>query len=162
MNIIDRLKTISLFADIRDDDEMLTKICTIIKKENFKAGACIIKEGEIGDKMYILNRGSVKIEKQTIYNDSFVVDILHDDMNIFFGEIALMDNDFRSASVVAFTDTECFVIKKGDFEKLCRENPEIGYYIIKEIAKSLSLKFRKINQDNVNLINAIIRDENDS
>lgn len=159
MNIIERLKRISIFSDIRDNDKILEKISRIIKTENYKSGECIIIEGEVGDKMYILNKGSVKIEKKTLYNDSFVVDILYENMNVFFGEIALMDNDLRSATVAAVTDTECYVIKKDDFEILCRENPEIGYYIIKEIAKSLALKFRKINQDNVNLINAIISDE---
>lgn len=159
MNIIERLKGISIFADIRDNEKILEKISRIIKTESYKSGECIIVEGEVGDKMYILNKGSVKIEKKTLYNDSFVVDILYENMNVFFGEIALMDNDFRSATVAAVTDTECYVIKKDDFENLCSENPEIGYYIIKEIAKSLALKFRKINQDNVNLINAIISDE---
>ncbi len=161
MNIIERLKTISIFSDIKDNDSMLEKISGIITTENYKSGDCIIIEGEVGDKMYILNKGSVKIEKKTLYNDSFVVDILHDNMNVFFGEIALMDNDFRSATVAVVTDTECYVIKKDDFEKLCSENPEIGYFIIKQIAKSLALKFRKINSDNVNLINAIISDENE-
>ncbi len=161
MNIIERLKTISIFSDIKDNSLILEKISSIIKTENYKTGESIIIEGEVGDKMYILNKGSVKIEKKTLYKDSFVVDILYDNMNVFFGEIALMDNDLRSATVVALTDTECYIIKKDDFENLCTEKPEIGYYIIKEIAKSLALKFRKINQDNVNLINAIISDEND-
>jgi CRP-like cAMP-binding protein len=161
MNIIERLKTISLFSGIKNNDDMLAKISGIIKKENYKEGSCIIREDEVGDKMYILNKGTVKIEKNTLYKDSFVIDILRDDMNVFFGEIALMDNELRSASVISVTETECFVIKKCDFEKFCSDNPGIGYYIIKEIAKSLSLKFRKINQDNVNLINAIICDENE-
>ncbi len=162
MNIIERLKTISLFSEIKNNDTALKKIGNIIRKENIAAGSCIIKEGEVGDKMYILNKGTVKIEKKTLANDSFTVDILHDNMNIFFGEIALMDNDLRSASVIAVNDCECYVINKDDFDKLCKNNPEIGYYIIKEIAVSLSSKFRKITQDNVNLIDAIIRDDNEN
>jgi CRP/FNR family transcriptional regulator, cyclic AMP receptor protein len=108
--------------------------------------------------MYILNSGSVKVEKFTLDKEKFTVVNLKDDMNVFFGEVALMDNDLRSASVYAITAIECFVIKKEDFEKLCDDNNTIGYYITKEIAKSLSLRLRRVTMDNVNLIAALIND----
>jgi len=161
-SVIKRLKGISIFAEIKNKKNSLEQLSRIIKIEKFKPNSYIIKEGEYGDSMYILNKGTVNIVKKTLSNDSFVVDILHENRNVFFGEIALMDNELRSASVIARTPTECYVIKKKDFEKLCKNNPELGYYIIKEIAKSLSARLRKLSQDNVNLITAIIGNEKDS
>lgn len=158
-NIIKRLKGISIFAEIKNKKDFLEHLSSIIKIENFKANSYIIKEGEYGDKMYILNKGTVNVVKKTISNDSFVMDILQENRNVFFGEIALMDNELRSASVIAQTPTECYVIKKKDFEKLCKSNPELGYYIIKQIAKSLSARLRKLSQDNVSLITAVIGNE---
>ncbi len=158
-DIIIRLQKISLFSSIKNNEDALNKIAKIIKIENFSQSNTIIKEGDIGDKMYILNRGEVKIEKKTLSNDQFTVVILKQDQNVFFGEIALMDNDLRSASVIAMTDIECYTIKKDDFEDLCKNNPEIGYHIIKEMAKSLSVRIRKATLDNANLIEALVSDE---
>jgi len=140
MKIIDRLGNLSLFSRFKNDETLLLKIAEIIFTENFQAGKYIIKEGDTGDKMYILNKGTVKIEKKTLAGDKFTVVVLKDFMNIFFGELALMDNDVRSASVLAETDCECYVIKKDDFEKFCDENPFVGYHITKEIAKSMSAR----------------------
>jgi CRP-like cAMP-binding protein len=80
-------------------------------------------------------------------------------MNIFFGEVALMDNDVRSASVFALTPVECFSIRKTDFERVCESEPRIGYYVIKEIVKSLTRHLRKTTQDSVNLISALLNEE---
>jgi CRP/FNR family transcriptional regulator, cyclic AMP receptor protein len=158
--IVSKLGKISIFSGIFNKKNDLEKIAAIIKIEHFKAGSFIIVEGEYGDKMYVLNKGEVRIEKKTLSNDRFTVISLKDDMNVCFGEIALMDNDLRSASVLALKETECFVITKKDFEKLCESNPEIGYLIIREIAKSLSIRLRKATLDNVNLIAALLNDEN--
>ncbi len=160
MNIIERIENVSLFTCIKEDKEALQKIADIIKTEKYPANTYIIKEGETGDKMFILNKGKVRVEKSTLSNDNFTVVNLNDDMNAFFGDIALMDNDVRSASVYTVTDTECYVIKKDDFDKLCESNYKIGYYIIKEIAKSLSTNLRKMTVDRANLIHALVSDDN--
>lgn len=158
-NVIERLKKISLFNAIKDNDEILKKVATIIKVEKFPANSYIIKEGQEGDKMYILNKGSARVEKNTLSKDKFIVSNLRDDMNIFFGEVSLMDNDLRSASIYTITDAECFIITKDDFDKFCEENPHIGYHITKEIAKLLSSRLRRISGDNMILIEALVKGE---
>ena len=161
LEVIERLKKISLFTHIKRDKAKLKKIATIIKKEKFLAGKYIIVEGEVGDKMFILNKGIVRIEKQTLAEDKFTIVNLKSDMNIFFGEQALMDNDTRSASILAVTDVECYTVKQDRFEKLCNNNKDIGYCMVKEIAKILSTRLRKANIDNIILIEALVSgDEN--
>jgi CRP/FNR family transcriptional regulator, cyclic AMP receptor protein len=159
---VKRLETISIFAAFKNDRPTLDKIAAIMRVEHFPQDAYIIKEGDDGDVMYILNKGTVRIEKKTLANDKFTVVNLRDDMNIFFGEVALMDNDVRSASVYAITPVECFSIRKSDFERVADADPRIGYYVIKEIVKSLSGRLRKTTQDSVNLIAALISDESES
>jgi CRP/FNR family transcriptional regulator, cyclic AMP receptor protein len=156
MDTLSRLQTISLFSALKQDRERLEKIADLIKVEEFPPDTCIIKEGETGDTMYILNKGSVRVEKQTLSEDKFTVINLEDTMNIFFGEVALMDNDVRSASVFTITDVECFVLKKNDFEQLCEADPRIGYHVVKEIVKSLSSRLRKTTLDSVHLIAALV------
>jgi glutaminase len=77
-------------------------------------------------------------------------------MNIFFGEQALMDADQRSATVVAETDCECFVVKKEDFEALGGKNCHIGLVVTREIAKIISQRLRKANQDIITLFSALV------
>lgn len=155
MDIKERLKKISLFKAIKNEEESLLKIKDIIVEKQYPQDSFIIKEGEIGDCMYILNKGKISIEKKTLMGDTFSLAKLSEEQNFYFGEQALLDNDSRSASVRAITDTKCFMIKKDDFNKFCEENPYIGYLIIKDIAISLAAKLRKTTDDNLTLINAL-------
>jgi len=157
--IINRLERISLFKNLQDEPAALENIAALIQAQSFKPAACIIREGENGNAMYILNRGTVRVEKNTVSGDRFTVANLKDDMNVFFGEMALMDSDVRSASVFTVTDVECFVIQKDDFERLCESNPKIGFYVVREIAKSLASRLRKTTADSAALIAALIYDD---
>lgn len=157
MPVISRLQQVSLFKELKDNEGALKKIESIITVRNFSKGSKIIKEGDQGDEMFILNAGKVSIEKKTLQDESYTVVALSEEMNVFFGEQALMDNDFRSATVVTETDCECYVIKKTDFDKLGNENPNIGLLITREIAKILSGRLRKTNQDVITLFEALVK-----
>ena len=158
MDMMQKLKTIHLFSKLKNDEDSLKKISGIITVEKISSGKYIINEGEIGNKMYILYSGVVRVEGKTISNDKFTMAKFQN--NFIFGESALMDNEVRSASIFAETDCECYVIKNDDFERLCEENPHIGYKIIKEIARSLITRLKKTNLDKLNLIYALIGDDN--
>jgi CRP/FNR family transcriptional regulator, cyclic AMP receptor protein len=158
-SVINRLERISLFAHLKTDKTALEKIAALIKTRAFPPKSFIIHEGENGNAMYILNRGAVRVEKKTLSKDKFTVVNLMDDMNVFFGEMALMDDDVRSASVYAVTPVECYEIRKADFERLCEANPRIGYYVCREIAKSLAGRLRKTTSDSATLIAALIHDD---
>lgn len=158
MPIISRLQQVSLFKDIKDDRGALQKIENIISVRNFSKGHKIITEGEQGNEMFILNKGRVRIEKNTLQNESYTVVSLSEEMNVFFGEQALMDNDFRSATVLAETDCECYVLTKTDFDALGNESPRIGLVITREIAKILSGRLRKSNQDVITIFEALVKE----
>ncbi len=161
MSISAKLKQISIFLPLQDDEEKIAKLEEIISQKHFEAKKYIIKEGEIGNKMFILNKGTVLIEKKTALGDSFPVVKLSDDMNAFFGELALLDDDLRSASVYTLTEVECFVIEKNEFDLFCHNYPEIGFLIIREIAKSLARKLRSTTHDNMYLIGALCNEDSD-
>ncbi|MFH1539605.1 MAG: cyclic nucleotide-binding domain-containing protein, partial [bacterium] len=116
--IKEKIKNISLFKRFKDDEKSIKEIVKLITVKDFPKESHIIREGDRGDEMYILNKGGVRIEKTTMDDDTYTVVKLEDFMNVFFGEMALIDDDVRSASVLADTDCECFVIKKSDFQKL--------------------------------------------
>jgi len=157
MDIIQKLQAIQFFAKLKDDVESLKKIVSIIKIEKFQEGNYIINEGEIGSKMYILYSGVIRVEGKTVSRDKFTIAKFQNTFT--FGESALMDNEVRSASIFAEKDCECYVIQNTDFDNLCKENPKIGYIIIKEIAKSLISRLRNTTMDKLNLISALISDD---
>lgn len=158
MDITNKLKHIALFRSIKHKEAFLEKLGTIVEEKSFAEGTYIIKEGEVGTSMFILGKGTIRIERTTLMGDTFTLAKHSEDKNVFFGELALLDNDVRSASVYAVTNTVCYSIEKDAFTQFCEDNPHIGYAIIKDIAVSLAAKLRKTTNDNLTLINALCSD----
>lgn len=152
----DKLKHISLFEGLKDDPEAIARIADIINIKEFLKGSHIIREGDKGDEMFILSEGSVRVEKTTMHDDTYTVVKLEASQNVFFGEMALIDNDVRSASVTADTYCQCYLISKEDFQKLAEENHTIGYFVNKEIATILSRRLRKSDADTITLFEALV------
>ena len=157
-NVNERLKKISIFSGIADDDEAIGRIATLFYTKTFSPDTPIIKEGDPGNEMFILNKGTVRIEKNTLEKESYTVVKLSDEMNIFFGEQALIDEDVRSASVIAENNCECFILNKDNLDQLSENHPDICVYIYKEIAKIISSRLRKSNQDTITLFEALVQE----
>jgi len=156
--VFERIKKIDLFTDFLKDEERLAIVCSRFKTEKFKKGQEIIKEGELGDKLYILNKGTVRILKNTVSDEKYTVTLLMSDANIFFGEMALIDSDRRSATVVAESNCEVYSLDRKSFMKLCEKDPLMGYKITLHIAKRLALSLRKMNTDVITLFEALVNE----
>ncbi|MBW1740860.1 MAG: cyclic nucleotide-binding domain-containing protein [Deltaproteobacteria bacterium] len=155
-SIIAKLRKIELFQCIKDDDERLAKLAGIVSVRHCKAGHRVITEGEEGSEFYILNKGTVGILKRTLDNDVFTIDTLTDKEDVFFGELALMDEELRSASVAADTDCEFLVINRDDFNRLGEEDPLLGLLVTRAIGRALSKRLRKTNEDLIILFEALV------
>jgi CRP-like cAMP-binding protein len=82
----------------------------------------IIKQGDPGDAFYLIASGKVSVWKKKTMGKSKVADLSQDQ---FFGEMALMSNEPRNATVVAEDVSELFVLQRYDFEKILLKNPLI-------------------------------------
>jgi CRP/FNR family cyclic AMP-dependent transcriptional regulator len=156
--VVERLKRIALFSDLTRDEEVLTKIAKACSTSRVKKGTQIIKEGDIGDSLYIIQKGKVQIIKRTLQNQPYTVVILKESENVFFGELALIDQDKRSATVIAESDCELIVLRRRDFLRFCESAPKAGFLITMQIAKKLSGSLRKMNQDVIILFEALVRE----
>lgn len=156
--IIDRIRRIPIFQDISDDTVRLNKIADKLKVQKHKAGSAIITEGEEGDTLYILNSGSVRILRNTLSKEQFALVNLNADQNIFFGEIALIDDDKRSATVIALTDCETLTMTKKEFLDLCEEDTYIGFKITFQLALRLGASLRKSNRDLMTMYQALVEE----
>ncbi|MBN2657501.1 MAG: cyclic nucleotide-binding domain-containing protein [Spirochaetales bacterium] len=156
--IIDKLKKIPLFADICENDGYMNEVSRICTIRKFKKDEKIIVEGDIGSEMFIVYDGAVEIIKRSRAGDDFTVVKLKAEYNVFFGEMALIDDDKRSATVLALEDSVFIVMDKDDFEKLGNRKPEIGLPITRVILKTVASRLRKTNEDLLTLFDALVNE----
>ena len=154
--ILDKLRQIPLFEALRHDDDLLRKLRGICKRKRFSRGQTIIEENDVGEEMFIVYSGAVEIRKQTRAGDDYTVVILKAEYNVFFGELALVDDDKRSATVSATEDSEFLVINKRDFVKLGDADPRIGLPITRAIAQILASRLRKTTGDMLTIFDALV------
>ncbi|OHD63035.1 MAG: hypothetical protein A2176_09455 [Spirochaetes bacterium RBG_13_51_14] len=157
--ILDKLKQVSFFSMFEKDDEIIARIAGMCARRFYRAGRYIIREGDIGDELFIILSGEIDIMKSTLQNEQYTVTTLNADQGgINVGEIALIDKDRRSASVLAKTDCECLVINRDDFIKFGDENPQAGLAITRAIASQLCGNLRKSNTDIITLFSALVEE----
>jgi|SRR5688572_9710219 len=128
------LKSVSIFKDT--PEHILADLAPLMEEEEFEQNAVIFKEGEIGDSMYIIHQGEVKIHK----GDTGLA-ILKD--KEVFGELALLDAEVRSASVTANTDCVLFRIEQEPFYELIDNRPEVARGFIKILCQRLRAQNEK-------------------
>ncbi len=140
------LRNVPIFSDI--DENELIQIARVGVRKKYKRGNVILLEEEIGAALFVIISGKVKIIRSDEDGREVILSILGE--NDFFGEMALLDGLARSASVVAITKSELFMIHRRDFLKLLNDYPAVGISLLKELTmrlrkadtqiKSLSLK----------------------
>lgn len=157
--VLPKLVKIPLFEAFNPENEEDKRILKIVYEnlsvEKFKAGQAIIKEGEAGDVFYILYSGEVLITRETPAGDIIALATLNSEMNIFFGEMAIISNDVRSATVTAKTECSTLVLSGKIFLDLCEKEPVLGYRALLVLAKRLTKTVRDVNKDKAILYEAL-------
>jgi CRP/FNR family cyclic AMP-dependent transcriptional regulator len=156
--ILDKLKHIPFFKTIRDNDEYMSLVMGIIDIKHKSKGEHIIREGEIGSDLFILYEGEVEIRKKTRAGDDYTVMILKAEENVFFGEMALIDDEKRSATVIARKDSTLLVISKTDFLALGDSHPQICLPVTRAISEILASRLRKTTGDMLTIFDALVNE----
>ena len=107
--------------------------------ENFKSGDYILRQGEDGDRAYLILTGSVEVLVGEGAGEKVVAKL---GPGAVFGEMSLLAPGPRSATVRATADTECTVTSYDDFMSSIRDNPEQAI----EFMKTLVLRLRTMNE----------------
>ncbi|HGY56756.1 MAG TPA: cyclic nucleotide-binding domain-containing protein [Caldithrix abyssi] len=118
---LQNLKKIPLFFDAAN--KVLALIAERLETVRYSKGETIIREGDPGDAFYIILRGKVRISAAIDENDEIILSYLSD--GDYFGEMALLTDDVRSATVTAEEDLELLKLQKEDFKQLVSSNAEI-------------------------------------
>jgi CRP/FNR family cyclic AMP-dependent transcriptional regulator len=136
----------------------MTRLLSIIKIRKYQEGKHVIREGEIGSELFIVYKGGVEIRKKTRDGDDYTVIILRAEDNAFFGEMALIDDDKRSATVLTLENSIFLVISKEDFITLGDQFPAIGLPITRAISRILAGRLRKTTQDMLTIFDALVNE----
>jgi CRP-like cAMP-binding protein len=157
----DRLKTAPILRDL--DEEELKRFLAICRRHQVLRGNPLVKEGEIGDTMYILMEGAVEISKSLVMKmgredfqdrDKILTKLSAEDHAVF-GEVSLFEEGKRTATVAALSDCTLLEIRRDDFLSLAEGNPRIGYKITRNITQILCSRLRKADEDTVKLTTAL-------
>lgn len=126
------------FFNALDDNEVrdLAQYC---HKQHFDTGEIIFEEGAVAEKFYIVLKGSVEIWKDYSQKERDLLAVTHKEK--LFGEMALIDDLPRSATVVAREPTDVLFIFRDDFLEILKQNSMIGISIL----RSISSMVRKSN-----------------
>lgn len=115
------------------------EVMTHAEKCTFEPGMAIIKEGNVGSHMYIIIHGEAAVTKQGRSGDVELARLGPADS---FGEMALADNETRSASVVALGP--CVLVRIND--QAVNSRPEIGVKIYRNLTRVLSSRLRSADE----------------
>ena len=126
------LKTVDLFQNI--PGELLSQVSQISKARNFAKDQTVFKEGDSGDSMFIVIKGRVAITK----GDKEIASL---EKGASLGEMALLDNEERSANAIAKEDSVLLKINQDVFYELMESNADI----MKQIIKLLTSRIRNVN-----------------
>ncbi|MEW5855501.1 MAG: cyclic nucleotide-binding domain-containing protein [Myxococcota bacterium] len=128
------LKGVDLFSAIPGED--LSQIAQIADEVELDLGETIFKEGDLGDSLYLIVSGKVRIHR----GDTEIAVLGERQV---FGEMALLDSEPRSASVTALTDVTLLRIHQEDFADILAEKSEIAQGIIKVLTRRLRGQIKK-------------------
>ena len=115
------LRQVSIFSTL--PDEILDVLSNKVELVSFKKGEVIIKEGDDGDCLYLIRSGFVKVSKGPLDHEK-ILTYLRD--GSYFGEMALVRDEKRTANIVAMTEIEAVRIDQKDFQDILSEYPEVA------------------------------------
>ncbi len=124
-------------------DEEIERIRGFFKLKEYVPEDIIFGEGEKGDALFIIKKGHVQVSKR-IDNDEIILSEFSD--GSFFGEIALLDEGSRSATVKALRTSEIYILMRDDFLSMVSHEPVITNKVLLSLGEILCDRIRRANE----------------
>jgi CRP-like cAMP-binding protein len=122
--------------------EELEQIVSYFEIVHYSAGTTVFTEGDPGDFIGFIVSGKLEVKKQTEFKGKQIVLALLS-KGSFVGELSLVDEYPRSASVVAPEDTDLVILRRGALDTLMQKFPYTGIKILKGLNRILAIRLRK-------------------
>jgi CRP/FNR family transcriptional regulator, cyclic AMP receptor protein len=124
----EQVKRVPIFADLEGKE--LDEITSSFKERTFSAGETIATQGQGGVGFFIIDEGEAKVMR----GDQEVARLGPGD---YFGELALIDEGTRTATLVADSDMTCYGLTSWEFRPLVESNSQIAWKLLQALAKQL-------------------------
>lgn len=111
------------------------------KVKTYEPGEYVVKERDPASALYIMLRGRVQVEHEVDGRTEVLTEIVP---YAFFGEVALLDNTHRTASVRAVEQTDCLLLLAWEFTALVKEYPELADVVLRELVHRLHRKEHQV------------------
>lgn len=156
--VVERLSAVDIFAPLTAEE--LSRLATASESRTYTQGEPIIRTGEAGDSMFVVNRGAVEVRVASADGKMRAVATL--DEGDFFGEMALFTGEPRAANVVATEETEVLEIGHQAMKQLFDSNPDLVEslsHIIEERRVDLNATAarRSLSEESSSLLSSIKR-----
>ena len=127
------IKNIPIFAGLTDND--VENLITHSEKRKYPRGSIILYQGDTGHAIYLILKGQVKVILTSDEGKEIILSTLK--KSNYFGEMSIFDQEKRSATVVAKSNTEFLVISREVLRNLINEKPEIALNLLSEMSRRL-------------------------
>jgi CRP/FNR family cyclic AMP-dependent transcriptional regulator len=132
MDLETLLGSVSLFGSL--DRRALSGLAQQASRRVYGPGETIVREGETGTALYVIVRGRARVERGTGPATAAISELGPGE---FFGELALIEDHPRSATVVALEETECLLFVVWEFRALLKEHPQMALPIMNALIARL-------------------------
>jgi CRP/FNR family transcriptional regulator, cyclic AMP receptor protein len=144
------LRQVALFATL--DDAELAKVAEICRELSYHPGQTIFKEGEPGNRLFLILEGDVRISRDIPGSGEEALAVLKP--GACFGEMAVFDRSERSTDAISNGGCRLLTISRADLEIVLDLDPELAGKVLRSMVRLLSVRLRATN-DNLRSILAM-------
>ncbi|MBN1291581.1 MAG: cyclic nucleotide-binding domain-containing protein [Candidatus Latescibacteria bacterium] len=136
---IDLLNEVPIFDKLGYNEIKI--LSRFMKPERYKAGEVLFHEGDKGDYVFFVVDGKLDVLKTSKTSDDVVIATIGKGRSI--GEMTIVDDYPRSATVRTHTNVSLIILTRDNFEHILKEYPQIGIKVLKGLTRQVSLNLRK-------------------
>jgi CRP-like cAMP-binding protein len=144
------LRQTAIFADL--DDPELGKVADICREQTYQPGETIFKEGDPGNRLFLIAQGEVRISRQIPGSGEEALAVLR--TGACFGEMAVFDRSERSTDAISNGGCTLATISRSELEMLLDFEPDLAAKVLRSMVRLLALRLRATN-DNLRSILAM-------
>lgn len=124
-------------------NQELEYVAELSRPRRLNAGEVVFEEGELGDSLFVVASGEVEVLRRDAHGALRLITTLETPQ--FFGEMSLIDKEYRSATVRAKTDCELLHLSAENLTAFRKQHRDGFTFVIINIARMLSARLREAN-----------------
>ena len=127
------------------NESELAVVKQVLSRRTYRKGDIVIREGDNSDELYVIAKGSASVRLRLSGTDR-ETRLITFSPGTLFGEVALLDQEVRSATIEADEELVCYVLTHRNFERLTSEHPPIAIKLLTNLGRELSSRLRRANR----------------